>query len=198
MQTEVTVNTDWFRANLAERKMSMRGLAKKMDLDPASVSLMLRGKRRITTAEANTIAQILSISVTEVLRQAGVPVSEDAHSVALVGTIDATGKVKKLSGKARHQTPPDCPTDGIALQVRCPSSAADGWLVFAASATTPPATALERLCVVHLKSGDTIVGTLRKGYDKDTFNIICNLPEPHLHENVSVKSVSTVLWIRPR
>ena len=193
-----SVNTEWFRAKLAERELSMRGLAKKMELDPASISLMLRGMRRMTTAEANQIALILGISVTEVLRQAGVPVSEDAHSVALVGTIDVNGKVKKLAGKVRHQTPPDVPTDGIALQVRCSSSPADGWLLLAASATVSPEVALERLCVVNLKGGDVIVGTLRKGYDKDTYNVICTLPGSALHENMSVKNVSTVLWIRPR
>jgi plasmid maintenance system antidote protein VapI len=193
-----SVNTDWFRAKLAERELSMRGLAKKMELDPASISLMLRGMRRMTTAEANKIAVILGISVTEILRQAGVPVSEDAHTVALTGTIDANGKVKPLKGKERHQTPPDVPTDGIALQVRCPSSAADGWLVFCASATVPPDSALERLCVVNLKGGDAIVGTLRKGYNKDTYNIICTLPGNVTHENQTVKNASTVLWVRPR
>ncbi len=198
MQTEGIVNTEFFRTKLAEREMSMRTLAKKLDLDPASVSLMLRGKRRITTAEANHMAVILGISVTEILRQAGVPVTEDAHNVALVGTIECAGKVKKYTGKIRHQTPPDVPTDGIALQVRCPSSAADGWLLFCSSAAVAPLTSLERLCVVHLKSGDTLIGTLRKGYDKGTLNVNCALPEPHLYENQIVKSVSEVLWIRPR
>ena len=78
MQTEGIVNTEFFRTKLAEREMSMRTLAKKLDLDPASVSLMLRGKRRITTAEANHMAVILGISVTEILRQAGVPVVLEA------------------------------------------------------------------------------------------------------------------------
>ena len=84
------------------------------------------------------------------------------------------------------------------FKVRCSSSPTDGWLLPAASATVSPEVALERLCVVNLKGGDVIVGTLRKGYDKDTYNVICTLPGSALHENMSVKNVSTVLWIRPR
>jgi DNA-binding Xre family transcriptional regulator len=198
MQTEVTVNTEWFRNKLAEREMSMRGLARKIELDPASVSLMLRGKRRMTTAEANKIATILGIQVTEVLRQAGVPVSQDAHMVALTGTIDAKGKVKELKSGARQMAPHDVPTDGVALQVRCPSSPADGWVIFCSSAKSAPETTLERFCVVHLTSGSSVVGTLRKGYEKGTFNVFTSMPSESSLENVSVSSVSSVLWIRPR
>ena len=192
------VNTDWFRAILAERQMSMRGLAKKMELDPASVSLMLRGMRRMTTAEANKIATILGVQVTEVLRQAGVPVSQDAHMVVLSGTIDARGKVKDLKNSTRQMAPHDVPTDGLALQVRCPSSASDGWVIFCSSAKSPPELSLERFCVVHLTSGSSVVGTLRKGYEKDTYNVFTSLPSESSLENVSVSNVSAVLWIRPR
>lgn len=193
-----SVNTEWFRTILAEREMSMRGLAKKMELDPASVSLMLRGMRRMTTAEANKIATILGVQVTEVLRQAGVPVSQDAHNVPLVGTIDAHGKVKALKSTDRQMAPHDVPTDGMALQVRCPSSAADGWIVFCSSAKSPPDTSLERLCVARLANGVSVFGTLRKGYEKNTYNIFTSLPLESSLENQSVDSVSSVLWIRPR
>lgn len=40
------VNTKWFSERLAERDMSMRRLAKLLELDPSAVSLMLRGSAR--------------------------------------------------------------------------------------------------------------------------------------------------------
>lgn len=36
------MNTEWFRQLLSTRKLSQRGLAKLLELDPAAVSLMLR------------------------------------------------------------------------------------------------------------------------------------------------------------
>lgn len=195
---QAKVNTEWFRAQLAEREMSMRGLAKKMELDPASVSLMLRGMRRMTTAEANKIANLLNVPVTEVLRQAGVPVTQDAHTAALTGLIDSASTIKKIDNKVRHQTPPDVPTDGFVLQVRSASSPTDGWLVYCSPAIAHPAAALERFCVVTLADGETVIGTIRKGYEDSTYNIITTFPNQSVLENKKVTTVSTVLWIRPR
>ncbi len=36
------IDTEWFRDRLASRKLSQRGLAKAMGVDPSAVSLMFR------------------------------------------------------------------------------------------------------------------------------------------------------------
>ena len=77
------VNTRWFRDRLAERDLSMRRLAKALELDPSAVSLMLRGRRGMSADEANRISGILMIPVTEVLAQAGVPIEEDSRSLPI-------------------------------------------------------------------------------------------------------------------
>jgi len=77
--TAQTINTKWFRDRLAERDMSLRRLAKLLELDPSAVSLMLRGMRTMTADEANRISGLLTIPVTEVLAQAGIPIEEDAR-----------------------------------------------------------------------------------------------------------------------
>lgn len=193
-----TINTEWFREQLEERKLSARGLARKMKLDPASVSYMLRGKRRMTSAEANTIATILGLPTTEVLRQAGVPVNEDVHTVMLTAVVGAHGHLKKLSKGKRETVPPDVPGDGFAVQVRSPSSAADGWLILCASQVIEPKAALGRLAVIHLKNGERVLGTLSKGYEAKSFNVVQVIPAENLLENQSVVGANAVLWIRPR
>lgn len=50
------MNTEWFRQLLSTRKLSQRGLAKLMELDPAAVSLMLRGQRKMTNEEAHQVS----------------------------------------------------------------------------------------------------------------------------------------------
>ena len=66
------VDTNWFRDKLADKRSSQRQLAKHMSLDPAAMSLMLRGKRRMSAAEAADIARFLGVDVQEVLTRAGV------------------------------------------------------------------------------------------------------------------------------
>lgn len=67
-----SVDTRWFQTRLADARLSQRKLARHLGVDPAAVSLMFRGKRKISAAEAGDIARFLGVSVTEVLLRAGV------------------------------------------------------------------------------------------------------------------------------
>ena len=114
------VNTKWFRERLAEREMSVRRLAKHLELDPSAVSLMLRGRRTMTADEANRISGLLTIPVTEVLAQAGVQIEEDARSMSIRASIDGHSVLHPITAKAarRVSAPRDVPAGGLALQVR--------------------------------------------------------------------------------
>lgn len=70
------MSTEWFRQKLAERKLSQRQLAKLIDVDPGALSLILRGTRRLTPTVAHQLANHINVSVTEVLRQAGIEVQD--------------------------------------------------------------------------------------------------------------------------
>lgn len=65
------IDTRWFKDRLADRRLSQRQLAKRMGLDPAAVSLMLRGMRKLSAAEAADLARQLGVSTDEVLARAG-------------------------------------------------------------------------------------------------------------------------------
>lgn len=65
------VDTRWFQDRLADKRLSQRQLAARMNLDPAAVSLMLRGRRRMSVTEAAEIARYLGVEVDDVLRHAG-------------------------------------------------------------------------------------------------------------------------------
>lgn len=66
------VDTRWFQNQLADRHISQRKLAKLLDLDPAAVSLMFRGRRKMSAAEAAEVSRVLNVDVDEVLRRAGI------------------------------------------------------------------------------------------------------------------------------
>lgn len=196
MQTKV--DTKWFKEQLAARSVSMRTLAKKIDIDPSSMSLTLRGLRRMTNEEAARISAELSVPVTEVLRHAGVRVTEDLHSVRMGGIVDCDGIVHDTENKARIAAPVDVPSDGYVLQVRCPQALHDGWLLLCAANVTPADEAIDRLCVVHLASGERVIGTLKRGYEQRTYNVVSTIPTVEVRENQAVSHANQVLWIRPR
>lgn len=196
MQTKV--NTKWFKEQLAARDISMRNLAKQVDIDPSSMSLTLRGLRKMTNEEAARISSVLSIPVTEVLRNAGVQVSEDVHSLRMTGTVDCDGVVHDAEKSLRINAPVDVPSDGYVLQVRCPQGLHDGWLLLCGAHELQPDAAVDRMCVVHLASGERVVGTMKRGYESETFNVVSTLPQAMLRENQAVVHANPVLWIRPR
>ena len=66
------IDTSWFKGLLQDRQISQRQLAFKMNMDPASMSLMLRGKRKMHLQDAELMAKTLHVRVDEILFHAGV------------------------------------------------------------------------------------------------------------------------------
>ena len=67
-----TVDKKWFLDKLEERRQSVRGLARHLDIDASAVSRMFSGQRKMQIEEAHTIARFLNAPVQEVMRHAGV------------------------------------------------------------------------------------------------------------------------------
>lgn len=74
---QATVDNDWFKAKLEDNNMSMRDLAKRMDMNVSSLSRTFAGLRKMQMDEAKQIAHFLRAPVTEVMRHAGVAVDLD-------------------------------------------------------------------------------------------------------------------------
>ena len=66
------IDTAWFQRILAEKRLSQRQLAFKMDMDPGAMSLMLHGKRGMSAGEAAGMAAWINVPVEEILMRAGV------------------------------------------------------------------------------------------------------------------------------
>lgn len=192
------VNTRWFRERLAERDMSMRRLAKLLELDPSAVSLMLRGKRTMTADEANRISGLLTIPVTEVLAQAGIPIEDDARSFPVKAWVDARGALHTITAKNARRVvgPRDVPGAGLAVQIRASELASDGWVLFSGAFDARAEAFIDRLCIVELAGNGHMVATLKRGYDSEKFNLVPFTGAATV-DNVAVKAAAPVLWIRP-
>ena len=92
------VDKQWFFDKLDERKLSVRGLARHLDLDASAVSRMLSGHRKMQMEEAHAIARFLHAPVQKVMRHAGVAKDLDGlpTRILLAATINEKGEVNRL------------------------------------------------------------------------------------------------------
>lgn len=192
------INKDWFTDRLRAIKMSQRQLAKKIDVDPAAMSYMLSGKRRMTMPEAKAIADVLTVPVTEVMRQAGIDVTDDVRKVPIAGFI-GPGAVVSLLPKGTHDlvlAPGDVPHGTFALQLRNPANAYDGWIAFVSGQQQPPNELLDRYAILATADGQMLSAMIRRGYKQKLHNLML-LPEGTVLENREVAWGARVLWIQP-
>lgn len=192
------IDRDWFVERLAGRKISQRKLAKHLGLDPAAITLVLQNRRKITNQEAHEMAGLLGVSVSEILRRAGVPTSDDVRKVAIAGVIGEEGKVTIFPQHSHDMVicPADVPASGFALQVRAASNYKDGWLYFVSGEQLPPEGMLDKFVVAVTTDGRTHVCIMRRGYKSGTFNLLIVCSKGIL-ENESLSWVSPVVWIKP-
>lgn len=194
------INSQWFIDRLNERQLSQRSLARLMGLDPSAVSLMMRGKRKITLEEAAQMAVLLNVNTNDVLAQAGVPVQTDERRIKVIGHVAPTGNVI-LEAKGLHEIttgPSDLPPDAVAIQCRTANSSADymdGWMFFTSDRHDNPAAALDMMTFCAVKGNGMLIASIKRGYRRGTFNLhqMCGLPPK---ENVELAWATPIWWIR--
>jgi plasmid maintenance system antidote protein VapI len=193
------IDRDWFLDRLRGRKISQRKLAQHLGLDPAAITLILQDRRKITSKEAHEVAGLLGVSVAEVLRRAGVPVSDDVRRVPISGTVGSKGVITHLPAKTHDMVvcPADVPNTGFALQVRVPSSHKDGWLYFVSGEQVAPETMLDKYVIAVTDDGRTHSCVIKRGYKSGTFNLLLNSNTTDILENEHIAWVSPVIWVRP-
>lgn len=193
------MNTEWFRQVMAAKKLSQRKLASLLELDPAAVSLMLRGQRRMTNEEAHQMGIILGVKTTEILRQAGIAVSDDVRHAKVTGFVDKDSVVTLFPKRTHDKVvgPADCPEGTYALQKRSPNHPLDGWMLFVSPAEDDPRAHMNRMCVIALENGEHVIGCLARGYRTGTFNLINEATGNALRTDAAVVWASPVLWIKP-
>lgn len=97
------VDTRWFQNSLKDLRVSQRELAGMLGVDASAVTLMLRGRRKMTAAEAALISRVLGVGVDEVMRRAGLDprramVSEGKGMASAVSGGDGSPSGKGGSG----------------------------------------------------------------------------------------------------
>lgn len=175
------IDSSWFRNRLTDRQMSQRGLARKLGLDAAAVSLMFRGKRRMQMHEAADVARLLGVPLDEVLAHAGIkaPTGQHEmheHTVPLVYWMDGQGEMHTVDPGERIEITAALPNDVAACQCRTamsPIEHMDRWLLFFRAPTKSGVDpeAVGRYAVMRLHGGVMTAGHLRPGYKRGTYAV---------------------------
>lgn len=189
------INRRFFDSLMADKKLSLRALAAKMDMSHSQLSLTFNGQRRMTLDEATKISQIFNVPIHEVISATGVsmkPIS--GQRVQVVGTVSGDGTVSQVDGIERTTAPPGLPDNVIAIQFRTAGSAldwTDGWVSFCKKPNGVDPV-IGSVCYFQIKGGASAVGLLRRGYKEDTYNA-CG---PYYQESVALDFATPLLITR--
>jgi len=202
-ETDRKPDQKWFSDKIRDRNLTQRALAKLLEMDPSSLSLLLHGKRRMRVEQAAEIARLLNVPVEDVMRRAGADVvgSSERNAIPLVGWVDADGNAKLDWTKDDHRVDfdTDLPPTAAAIQYRTAQTKADmfdGWLAAILPPREPDESAmLDRMCVVGLKGGGTLLRKVRRGYTPGRYTLTSVFVEP-IHD-AELAWFSPVLFIRP-
>lgn len=208
MSDQGTIDKDWFVAQLKQKRRSIRGLARHLDVNVSAMSRMLSGMRRMKIEEANLIASFLGAPVEEVLRHAGVAMDGDASKarIILAASINEVGEVERLpeprplspitTERARHAV---SKVEGqvIAAQIRAADGALAVWddalVLFQASGDVDPSS-IGCLSIVRLRDGVQLLAHLTRA--RKTGEAQLRLPAGELRD-VILSTATPVLAVLP-
>lgn len=191
-----SVNKPYFMKLMAEKRMSMRGLAKKLDMVHSQLSLTLSGQRKMQLDEAAKMSQIFGVPFHQIAANAGVEVRPTSgRRVSVIGFAgnDGVVTINPPDIIERADAPEDLPDDAVAIQCRTaetPLSWMDGWvLFFSKKESLEPGMITGRFCIAKIKDGPVVLATIKRGYREGTFN----LSGPHSRENAALEWATPLL-----
>lgn len=125
-------------------------------------------------------------------------------TIPVVGYVSAGSETFYFSDNDQNLDEVEMPPGGtektVAVQVRgtsMPGIADDGWIIYYDDVRSPPTDdILNKLCVVRLKDGRTLVKRILKGRKQGSFDLWSTNEPPILDQKV--EWAARVTWIRPQ
>lgn len=196
MANDRMVDTRWFKDQLADRKLSMRKVAKQLGRDVASISRMLSGTRHMKIDEASALASLFGVPLKEVLRRCGVDLDHafGGERVPLVGWVGEgwTVHMGETPGSRFVVAPPY--TGTVALRDQS-GSLRDGWLMYFKPDRHVRRNAFGRLSIVELEgTGEKLIRVLRPLQGSEEYELIA--VDGTSSGSVRVKSASAIVWMK--
>lgn len=192
------VNRRYFESLMQAKDLSLRALAKRMDMSHSQLSLVFSGVRRMQLEEAAQLSSIFGEPLYQIVEAAGVSVRPvGTHRVSVIGAMQSDGTVQNTPAGVveRTSTPDGMPEDSIAIQARTSSGPLD-WLdstvFFCPKPSGIDAAILGRFAYCQIKDGPAAMSSVRRGYLPNTHN----LRGPYNADSVRLEFATPVLYSR--
>lgn len=192
------LNKKFFDSLMADKRLSLRGLAAKMAMNHSQLSLTFSGARRMTLDEAAQLSQIFSVPLHVIVENAGVTVKPiGGKRVQVIGAVQGDGTVDLYEKGVIERTiaPENVPDNAIAVQCRTagtPLEWMDGAVLFCQAPNGLEPAYMGRLCLCQIKGGPASLAMVKRGYRDGTLN----LAGPFSRESVSLDWATPVLMTR--
>lgn len=189
------IDTRWFQERLRERDVSQRRLAKLLSLDPSALSLMFRGRRKMTTAEAAELSRVLGLPLDEIMLHAGAAGAQPVTTVPLVYSIDDQGELHAKRPGERVPALGDLPEATVAARNEDHASAYHGWTYFFVPRAGIPIEVIGKKAIVQMTNGTKYLRFVRNGLQPGRYDLLArgNVSVT----GVSLTSASPILAIKP-
>lgn len=189
------VNRAYFDGLMARQGMSLRELGRRIESPHSKLSRVLNSEGVwFSLRECEGIASLFAEPLTKVLIEAGL-IERPSGGVMVGAHLLGDGSVVPTQGNERLQPPDFVAASAIAVQARTldsPLSYLDGWVFFCAKDHQAPASLLGRFCWIEPIEGPHLLGTVRRGYGQDTYNI----SGPATRSEVKILAARPVICIR--
>lgn len=192
------IDDTWFKQQLAMRKLSVRGLAKSLDISPSAASLMLRGISKVPDHLVARLAEQLLVDPAEIYRRLGMPTRHIEPTVTVSHYLAENREICPLAPEARFEvaSPAGISKDGFAIQVRA-MGLYEHWMLFATGVKCSPDQVLNRLCLYMNTDNKQYVAIIRAGYLPGTFDAVSAFNDGTVVKDVHIEWAMTIAWIKP-
>jgi transcriptional regulator with XRE-family HTH domain len=171
------IDRRYFDGLMADKKLSLRGLATRMGMNHSQLSLAFSGSRKLQLEEVAMLSQIFGEPIHRIIEAAGVDVrAEPGRRASVIGSVGGDGVVTLYTdGTVERTTIPDLlPEDVVALQFRTLGTSLDwidGAVVFCRKPHGLDPSMNGRLSYCKIKDGPAVIATIRRGYRDGTYNL---------------------------
>lgn len=215
-QSKFNVKRKWFDDHMRDKKLTQRSLGELMGIQYSAVNLILKGERVLKASEAEVMARVFGVDVTEVLHAAGQlnlvtlvnaskmqkdkafgPRVEIVPDTTVTGRIDDDGVVHRtgILGPTKVVAPFGISAQCHVLRFQT-ANHMNGWLAYYMPVKGISPEAIDQLCVVECANGQTMLRHVKRGYGSKDF-ILTPLTEGE-SETALVETAAPVLWLKQR
>jgi transcriptional regulator with XRE-family HTH domain len=207
MQKHAAPNNRWFKDQMEAKGFSQNQLGKRLGMDPAAISRVLNGQRKLKIEEATQMAEILELPLEEVLANAGIGKvkitgKERKEALSIGGWVDGDLALHAGAPLGPKSAPNPAPGQkGIEVyRFQTQGSAFDGMdggLVYFQRMKGVMPECVGRLCVVKISGSrkKELLRTIRRGYEPGKFNLYL-LNGAIAEESAQLDDASPVLWLK--